>query len=402
MPPEGRVVSEEKWLAWCDLARVDRLSEVRLDVVTYPRPKTYMDMLSPGGIAFSPDSRYLAATSRGSLVCIDLETSRTWPLAPSDERVTSFVWSGPEEIRYVAPEDNRRFFAHRIHERPEERETLFGNVGPAVGYGGPRQPSESWSPKGRFALFVNSLEGNAIQLLDMRTCTVRAYAHTQAWGFEVAWRKDESAVFFIGLVRDSSAGRADSRTVGQALLLQAPAWNSVDDTPFVEQLRRSMTVHVGAAGLPVFHLLRLEPQWTEDGEYLLLNSSNMGGYLIKPDPWKMNPCGQFLFPSLGYVWDRKTHDPSTMGPPTISFFPADGWIQVLAGNLAYAYNYNDLKIAQLADWHVYENDLVVTPDGRTAVWVDLDGRVRTPPIDLSTAKGLKELESHGEPSRKEP
>ena len=363
----GKELNGEEIVRYRPVNQAFGLKSVRVYSYTGASPSGYIEGMLPI-IKFSPDSRHLGVLTRGVLSCIDLETSRLWSLAPSDERVTTFSWIGSDEIAYVGQPNNRVFFRHKIDDPPGERKIIHKGAGPAIQEYS--FPNEYWSPRGRFVIYKQPDRG--FVLLEVHTGVVRSFDAPPAAAMQAAWKHDGSAVLCASYDKNHSPKAAvliDLRT-GESLDLSEQFVHAFTD-PFRTEL---------------------DPDWTPDGKYIIVNTVRRGGFLIQLKPWNVIPIGERLVSHLGRHYEPYIYkDDPQPDPPWIHSFPIVGWMKVDAGGRDYAVDYAVQRLVRLGGWATESIYPIVSalPTGVRIVELTAFGGIKVRNIDLSDAKRLQ-------------
>lgn len=297
-------------LRWCDASDPRSQRSVRLDSLGWK----FSHSSVPVELRFSPDSRHVAAWTAHFLTVVDLSSGRQWRLARFGERVTSFAWLSDHEVGYVTHTNlrgrfgriaDRTFWRQNIHKKLDARIRIFRETGAAVGarptvYD---YPIEHWSPKGRYVIFTSSRFGR-FHLLNVADRTERVLGGTDAYlPGDVSWTPDGSKVFCIIHIYT----RSPNGSIG-AFLAEAATGKTLDCTAQFAKVFGNDRFRSS---------YRLEPVWTCDGRYVLLNNFRHGGYLIQPQPWRAIAVGRQAAKQLR---DKYTH------PPWVFRLPFPGWV----------------------------------------------------------------------------
>ena len=354
----GGPIAVTRQVRWCDVAEGEpELRSAHVDTVC--------TLIWPDGpvMAFSPDSRHLAVASGRRMVVIDTQTRKKWEVSGRSELVTCLFWSTPEEIIYVArtnvhgdrdtyARSDRTVWRQNIAAPPDTREAisceknvLAGSSHYVLARGVSGGYQMEWpSPCGRYLLLVTGGEQGRLTLLDLTSGTTRFLFHCAEFRDDnVAWKPDGSAVFCAAVG-------------GPALLVNT-------QTGSVQDLSRRF-----ADDLPLTEQLRVEPLWTSDGTYVLVNTQDgpghrnePAGYLVRPDPWSIVPLGDLVNSRLPDVRGRRS---------AVRWFPVAGWAVVLAEGGYYLADYEGQTTVALQD--LYRSEWRFSPDGRAAARVDRD------------------------------
>lgn len=363
----GKELGGEEIVRWRPVDQAFGFKSVKVYEYTGAPPSGYIEGMSPI-IKFSPDSRHLAVLTRGALSCIDLETSRLWPLAPSDDRVTTFSWIGPDEIAYVGHPQERVFFRHKIDAPPGTREVIHDGAGPAIQ--GTYFPFEYWSPRGRFVVYKRRDSGFA--LLEVHTGVVRSFDAPPAAAMQAAWKADESAVLCVSY--------DGSHSPKAAVLIDLRTGKSLDlSEQFVGAFTDSFRIE-------------LDPAWTPDGKYFIVNMASRGGFLVQTLPWKVISIGERLVSHFGrHFQPYRYKSIPRPEPPWIHSFPMVGWVKVDAGGREYAVDYAVQRFVQLGGWAMVSRypTTVAFPTGDRTAQITVFGNIKVRSINLASAVRLQ-------------
>lgn len=357
LPPELPTFYATVYVRWCNLNGVVRYRTVKLDS---SGPKSNPFDERHVSLRFSPDSRQLAVTTPRRLVVIACESGKMKQLSHSGETVTAFGWLGNDEIGYVvqtvrekkvSKRTDRTFYRQKIHSGPEARVEFYRETGLR------HAPLESWSPDGRFVIFLPSY-GNAMQLLNVSRGTVTSFGASKSSYGKVSWKPDGSAALctFSGYKQPFGA-----------LVISPPSGEILDVTrQFTEAFVRE----------PSNSLPSVLPLWTADGEYVIVNDyQGLGGCLVRPQPWEVIPLTRLLLKRFGRTDHTWPHN-------NIVRFPTPGWVGVWVDSQTYAVDYEvktPIPIGSTRDWLP---GWILAPDGKKSVTVDRAGRLVGHSIEL--------------------
>jgi hypothetical protein len=310
------------------------------------------------GVQFAPDSQRVAAIAPPNhrLLIVDLASGSHEALTGPPDLVTSFAWIGPREIGYVtcspgsSNRAHRRFWRQLVAPAVGERRCIHddGDIeADAVLYA--RKPLESWSPTGQHVLYMKPSYRGCLNLLGTVTGAVQGIGDSGMHMLGAAWRPDGAQAFCI-LDVTGDVGHQ------QALLVDAMTGNVRDVT----------AAYRGSFSADVYP--DVERRWTEDGRYVLLNTSPDGAYLIRPEPWEVIALGTKL---IG-------RDQIGSRAPWLFRLPVAGWVGVCAYDKSAqftrgAVDYQGERIVPLeAAWSAR----AISADGSRAATVDDTKQVR--------------------------
>ncbi len=373
--PERVRIRQRVDLRWCAVGHPERLRSVTID--TAGRELWNATLENYVQFSFSPDSSQIAVSTRGDLSCIDLDTGERRRLNDEGEIVSSFAWVAEDEIGYMANSNvsgargtqiaDRIVWRQHVHRPREQRRAIFQQVRVDVdlldvGYSpGMFPPSESWSPRGNYLIFLSSPMRGELQLLNVATGQVSSFGAHDLFLIEIAWKPDDSAV--VCLVNSMSQTGWPPK---EALLLHEPATaRTVDVTRDYE----SLGLDESAFGI--------ERRWTEDGTYIVINDVfGVGGVLIRPRPWEVIQVGEHLRRLLGPL-------PQWQSSMTVEPLGIPGWVQTGAHGVEYAYNYRNDELVELGD--STNTFIVVSPDGSKVARLTFRGKLTVSAVDLEPA-----------------
>lgn len=383
--PEATTISQSQSICWCPASQVKNVQCVDVDHVG----REYAGYHLTARLKCSRDSKYLAVTTRGKLVCIELATADMWPLSQTEDIVTSFEWISNDEIGYVAHTNLRGEFSdrsvwrqhvrkpfgrQRAHQDRDIESSLTG--GRRVLY----EPIEHWSPHGNYVVFKTPRWGGPFALLNVRSGSTRPIGEPVWSTVDVAWKPDESAVVLVSynpyrpngqqltaVVLDLTSGELDE--------FSGPFNSTFDHIP-VMSFGWTLAPHLS--------------DWTADGEYLIVNDIELGGCLVRPRPWSIKRVGQQLAESHPLA---APSDPNRtyfgLRPirflPDIAAHPRYGWVWAQGRNgIIYAGNYEEERFVPFGDVCRFPS-----PDGRLLANVTQSGVVSIRRVDLGRMSDTK-------------
>ncbi len=324
-------------------------------------------------IGFSPDSRFLTLLWHGKLGCIELSHGKYASLSSDEESVSSFAWVSNDEIQYVGRSGGQPVvYRHKVTNPRTPRAAVF------VGAGSPvmeKEPiGESWSPDGKFLSYMTPADG--VKVLDTTSVQVRFASHLSGGWMEAAWKTDNSG-FFVVIYQEYG------RNPREALYVDTTSWEASDRT---EELRR----FVGSSWNT-----HLDPVWTADNKYIVLNSSLQGGVLVDPSSWSEIRIGETLKEHLGCLMPEPYgYDVGGVcyGPEAHRSSIVD-WVFVTAKGKEYFVNFNNFDVIPLpfSNSGMHQNT-TMRPGSMTAMHLnEFNGKIASFQIRPGDAKPLAQF-----------
>ena len=201
--------------------------------------------------------------------------------------------------------------------------------------------------------------------MDVITGVARSFEAPPSSQIQAAWKADESAVLAVSF--------ADFGSPNAALLIDPRTGDTLD-----------LSKHfVGAFTDPV--RTELAYRWTTDGEYVVVNTTRRGGFLVRPEPWKSIAVGERLVADLGF------HLPSGKWPPTVHPLLVPGWVKVVADGKDYVVDYaleTYLRLGWGRALHSPHPETTILPCGVRTAEIGFFGGISVGRIDLAAAKPL--------------
>lgn len=365
--------AQTAYVRWCDVEQPEVVRSTKVDFVGLE-----FSGLSLGGVIHtqvSPDSRHLAIASLHHCSIVNLQTGRRWRLTPRTEFVASLAWLDGNTLGYAAHTNvrgkyreisDRTFWRQDIHKDVSSRVAVYREVGIDAGTMSlVFRKLEHWSPGGRYVVFMSPYGRGRYQLLDLHSGTVRAFGQSDASAEGVAWKRDGSAAMCVS--RIIVGGQRE------ALLLDSATGHTLDLSASFSDVFR---------GYPP----RIEPLWTPDDQYVLANDLQLGGCLIRPEPWLFIPVVQRIAdrttPSAEgapYLIDRPYS--RKRGLPTLWPLPVEGWAGWYFGahRKNYAVSYSGAAAVPIP---IDSGQIAWSPNGKKAATVNKDKVVRIYDIDF--------------------
>lgn len=396
---EAREIGHSVRVKWGDVERPFFSRSKQFYEFSGQLPGIYGDR----ALAFSPDSRFLAALIAGTLHCIDSESNKTWRLSSADEYVSSFSWVTTDELAYARIKPAGAFFKRRVQDAYSTPIPVMTGSLPTITplerrwepweeYVGLPHPHEWWSPGGRLVLFAWT--DGVVQLLDTSTGVMREYPNSPV-SIAAGW-KDDGSVCFVAL--------GDVHFKPKRAFLISAGDGSVKDLtdPFLEtfaepnrnELHRQPSLLTDPQGWvdwgvaerasPVSMTHGGEIRWTADGRYITITSRTRGGCLVQLDPWEVVPIRE-RFNAVMKDYDAYRREERffkhLMG--SIQPLPIAGWVKTWLGGNEFGINYEKKEIIEL---HAHGGDIappcVVTRDGKRMVTLHSLGNLKSTPLDL--------------------
>jgi hypothetical protein len=306
LPPEVPTLHSTVYLQWCPMDRIKSYQSMKIDSYGKSYGSFVQDQFA---LLFSPDSRHIAVKSPRYLEVVDLENQTRHRLTGPDELVTSMGWLGNKEMVYVVHKktgsekhgagSTRQIFRHTIGESPGKRLLLYEQFDYRGNY------HDYVSPTGEYVVFMSQgYSDGFFYLLNVQAGKVEAFSEKKAKCQAVSWKPDGSCVFCL-----SSTG---------AMLLY-PQEGRIKDLS--DNYDNAFRRHLAFAP-------EIDPRWTPDGRFIVINSTKMGGSLVCPDPWRVVPLGKLL---VGYLEEKENQrvyrDPQD-SYPILYVQPYPGWVRI--------------------------------------------------------------------------
>jgi len=351
---EEDVVDGKTWLRsislhWCNTSAPTSERSVHIESLGWEY-RGYGTVVTD--VAWSPKGSRIGVLTPHRVVVVAAETAET--LEIRDGRISSFAWLAEGEVAY-ATRRTRGDRQQRVICRQDlqtHKKTDVVALPERLAGGSPCQ-KEQWAPSGRFAVLTEPEYGGQCHCVDVSNGTVRAFGQTNAYQVGVAWSPDSSRVFSV-------SGKIGANDVHEALLFEPLTGRIVDCT---NAFRKAFPDRFP----------RLERLWAADGEYMLVNTLDTGGSLVRAEPWKVVRLGLLLAPRLS-----KT-GPSRMIPHLFRL-PVPGWVGVRRigpyddGHTFYAADYSGQHVLPLPSGDV-------SPDGTLAARLER-GKVKIHPLGI--------------------
>ncbi|NLG64910.1 MAG: hypothetical protein GX537_04830, partial [Actinobacteria bacterium] len=233
----------------------------------------------PLDMKWSPGASRIGVLTPHTLVIVEAHSRRV--TAITDEVITSFAWVSDTEVAYCTKRT-----AKGMHQRALRRYDLQdrtrGEIArfawrPACEY----TWNEHWSPSGQFVVFMEPPVRGRFHIVNIQRGVASARGQTDAYSIGVAWAPDSSRALCV------------SAQVGPALVYEA----------FVIDPLTGEMADCTSAFSDVFgdSVAALEPLWTADGRYVLVNAPGIGGHLVQPVPWEAIPLGRMFEDAYGSI-----------------------------------------------------------------------------------------------------
>jgi hypothetical protein len=344
---EGKTWLRTIHLRWCPADAPQRMSSVPIRTVGCK----YAGYGSVGGdVQWSPDGTRIGILTAEILVIVEVATLAKKEVR--DGKITSFAWLSATEIGYscrrVKGGMQRRVICRYEINAADSNEVAAFDWSRADEYSW----HEYWAPSGQYVVFVEPALRGRYHLVSMRTGASHAFGQNGAYSNGAAWAADSSRVLCV-------SDKVGLPTAYEAILLDPATQTTVDCSS-------------GFMATFAEHRPDLEPVWTADGKYVIVNALEVNGHLVQPDPWKAIPLGKTLAPRFSPPTQWSSIQ------PRLFRLPVSGWVGVTpTGNsgdspILFASDYSGHSIKP-----VLETGLgAVSPDGTKAANIRYkDGQV---------------------------
>jgi len=370
--PEPVTVRETVWFCWAKATEPGK--QRRLKIAQWRAIRHGASLLDRIYFEFSAQSGRVAITCPGRLVIVDLQTGSRTDIRLGDEVVTSLCWLDGNTLGYVTyatvgkgPQGclRRTFWRHPVCEDVGVRRPIHAddNVEYPVsilpdGRAVYEWPQEYWSPNGQYVIFRGASRPGPARLLLVNSGEVRSVGREDTTLVAAAWKPDSSAVFWI-----SSTGWGQPYL---AFLLDVSEQEPVDLSADLRRFFKNSE-------------LSIDRLWTADGKFVVGSTQEFGGFLIRPHPWEVRFLGQALRSSgaLGGPSAAAEHRKKFGGfdvPPYLRRQPAPGILIASWGSETVVVDYEGRVVERLGDGGY--SRWTVSPDGRKAVCVQTDGKIK--------------------------
>jgi hypothetical protein len=363
LPPEMPTVRSTAFVRWCRTARPDECRTMKIGSFGKNYGYWVVDQITP---VFSPDSRHVAVVGPRGLFLADTASGAAIRVSPDDEEVKAAGWVGSDEIVYAAHTTRQDrgatltdlvFWQWKIAAGPGRRVELHRHPGIYSGY-----PREYWSPDGKRVIFVDqAYYSGQYLLLDVATGKVTPLGSPGIMSKGAAWKPDGTAAVII------SQRKGDPPV---EVLLIEPATGKTTD------LSREFFTAFGDK------VPDIDPLWTAEGKYLVVNTAELGGCLVRPDPWEVIPVSK-RFIERRYPGGA----PPGEAPPWIYRQPAPGWVRIwVTGGKGqseqYAVDYQGKAYFTIGASSTPGGGWTLTPDAAGAVRLDDSAGIEVQEVKL--------------------
>ncbi len=356
---------------WAEVASPDKQRSARIDAAFIGWNHDGLEgHVHP---VFSPDSRHLAVVSPQRLVIVELSSGRQRTMTDSHDEVTSLTWPSNDEIAYAAHVrkdtdkglSKRTIWRQRIHESPAARRAVHRQDDVRVMNSNalPWQ-LEQWSPNAKYVVFHNGSMREPYKLLNVDTGELWAIGRMNGSPYGAAWKPDSSGVFCL-----TASHWGDGLAECEAIV--------VDPTTGKRRDYSARFQDAFAEWLPSFGI-SAPAGWTPDGQYLIGSHLDLGGCLIRLDPWEVIPLGKRLRDKIG----------ANYTPVAMVALPVNGWLRTKGLERNYLVDYSgrpmrEIENANLCAW---------SADGKHFAKVDRRGAITVETLELPSPSGES---SHG-------
>jgi len=351
-PPEWAVLKESNWVCWAPIEEPNRVKQRR---VCKERLQRMYLSVSPGGGS-------VAVVTPTRFTTIDLSTGETRVFRVNGETLAGFFWLDSSKVVYDTIElaDNppyaRTFWKQDVHAPIREREAIHCdtiNFRPSLSdlEGGSDQ--EFGTQDGRYILCRGPGDGRTPHLLNTSTGTMIAL---EAKGYieAASWNSTGTRVFFV---TSTPLPRQYPGELG-AYLFDVARNNLVDlSDKFRKGFRGSLT--------------GVERKWTPDDEFVVGRGLDVGGFLIRPEPWEFREVGKLALAKKPFDSSNAEQFPGSPDfPPSVRRQPAPGMLVASLAPDEVAVDYEGRVVHYLGPSGM--SGWIILPDGKRAVTVHAD------------------------------
>ncbi len=344
---DGDILSRSINLHWCITSDPTKESSVHIDTLGLEY-KGYINVGTE--VRWSPSGSRIGVMTRQKLVVVETESGRKTDIR--DGTITSFAWLSDSELAYhtcrTAGNKNRRTIV-RVDLGTGNKTDAFvfpeRSKDPSIGSG-------HWSPCGKFFVVMEPAVRGQYYCVSVAAGTARAFGNKDSYDVGVAWTTDSRRAFCVS----DKVGPEDHY---EAILLDPATGATVDCSP-------------GFQTTFAEHAPQIEPLWTADGQYVLVNALKISGHLVQPTPWRVVPLGKIVAPSFASPTQWSSVN------PWLFRLPMPGWVGVVpTGNygdspVQYATDYSGQDIKPLLE----DYPRAISPDGTRAATIGADGCVK--------------------------
>jgi hypothetical protein len=280
--PEQVKLSQKTWLYYGPVTDPNQTRSVTLG--EWGMAKTGYSLLDHTHLVFSLQGARLAVVSPGAILFVDLASGKVGRSRLPDETITSLGWIAPQTIGYASfknaqPEGVplRTIWRQDVESGPEKRTSLLQDKG-VGGAGGVALssddwPREYWSPDGRYVLFREAGATESASLLEVSTQRTRPLGPEGTTLERGAWKHDGSAVLWASLDRKEGKYRILLLT-----LAKGQPWE----------------ITTQCQGVLGNNDPQFESLWTGDDQFIVGSTLDLGGYLLRPEPFEFRSLGSRL------------------------------------------------------------------------------------------------------------
>ncbi len=230
------------------------------------------------GIAFSPDSKYLAIAKTKQISLLDAATGQTNRVSPMNCRATSVAWPSEREIAYTTNDDGLLIWQQSIDDLPEDRRIVYNGASTDqalhCGLAPGMWESRGWSPNGQWLLLAGLGQRSELALLDVVEGKTHPIDKELMFAAKSIWREDSEELLCVSASKKGALNRSL-----RAKLVQLDPFEVVDISNQFQEILQDNA------------LIRLIGPWTSDRGITITVSGDASGnfYSLQPSPWVVSP-----------------------------------------------------------------------------------------------------------------
>ncbi len=347
LPPEMPTFRTVPYARWCKMNSPRDCETIKLPSSRSDYGYYIVNDIVP---IFSPDSRRLAIISPDGLLLADVESGKYKKISLAQEEVKTARWIENDELGYAAHTTRRgkyddvidlTFWRQKIDQPANTRTEIHRELGID------NYPNEYWSPGGKHVIFVyHGYYAGQFRMLDIATGKATELGSPGIMSKGVSWKPDSTAAVIHSQIKGDLPV--------EVLLVELETGETID---LSERFQETF-----GNDLP-----SIDPLWTADGLYLVVNSLELGGCLVRPEPWEVIRLSKRIVERF-YTKDNWLDERL----PWISRQPAPGWIRVWAPSrkresLQLAVDYQGKNHFTIGPNSTPGGGWILTPDATRAV-----------------------------------